>query len=176
MTWFVFARVLFVAAHSSIATPEHTFYLANSHLFRCIRGAFMAAFGSNVPNDQEFLDYIRERGCWVTIIPDELRRGPGRPPRRELPDTAYLTDLLRQTQPEYVVAVRRAVRRPLLEAVQAAAFPTDHIVAVRTPRELWKPQFVTKLAAMLADPASEPGAARSAKRSGAAVKQTAADS
>ena len=138
-------RLLFVTCRTSIATPDASFYLANSHLFRCVRAAFVEAFGPTVPNGEAFLEYFRDNHCWLVILPDELRRGRGRPPRRLLPDTSYLVDIIESTAPEHVVAARRAVARPLVEAVEAAGLAKDRLQVVRTPRELWKPQFVAKL-------------------------------
>jgi hypothetical protein len=143
-------RLLFVTSRTSIATPDASFYLANSHLFRCVRAAFVEAFGPSVPNGNAFLEYFRDNHCWLVILPDELRRGRGRPPRRLLPDTSYLVDIIESTSPDHVVAARRAVARPLVEAVAAAGLAKDRLLVVRTPRELWKPQFVAKLKKLLA--------------------------
>jgi hypothetical protein len=143
-------RLLFVTSRTPIATPDASFYLANSHLFRCVRAAFVEAFGPSVPNGEAFLEYFRDSNCWLVILPDELRRGRGRPPRRLLPDTSYLVDIIESTSPEHVVAARRAVARPLVEAVEAAGLTKDRLLMVRTPRELWKPQFVAKLKKLLA--------------------------
>jgi len=149
-------RLLFVTVHTAIATPDASFYLANSHLYRCMRAAFVEAFGPSIPNGKAFLDYFRDQRCWLVIVPDEIRRGRGRPPRRQLPDTAFLADLIHDAAPERVIGARRAIATPLAEAVEAAAFPKDRLTVVRTPRELWKPQFVGKLKKFLAPaPAAE---------------------
>jgi hypothetical protein len=149
-------RLLFVTVHTALATPDASFYLANSHLFRCMRAAFVEAFGPSIPNGSAFLDYFRDERCWLVIVPDEIRRGRGRPPHRQLPDTTFLADLIRDTAPERVIGARRAVGSPLAEAVEAAGFPKDRLTVVRTPRELWKPQFVGKLKRFLATEVAEP--------------------
>ena len=142
-------QVLFVTSRTAIATPDASFYLANSHLFRCVRAAFVEAFGTAVPNGEAFLDFFHDSRCWMVILPDELRRGRGRPPRRVLPDTSYLVEIIKATAPDFVVGARRAVARPLIEAVEATGMGKDRLVIVRTPRELWKPQFVGRLKKML---------------------------
>jgi hypothetical protein len=142
-------RLLFVTSRTLIPTPDIGFYFANSHLFRCVRAAFVEAVGQSVPNGKDFLDYFRDNHCWLVMLPDELRRGRGRPPRRLMPDAAYLADIIKQTAPHYVIAARRQVARPIAEALEIAGLPKDRLLAVKTPRELWKPQFAAQLKKIL---------------------------
>jgi hypothetical protein len=149
-------RVLFVSPPTSYSGDDSNFYLANSHLFRCIRGAFVEVFGTSVPTDREFLTFFRDKGCWLLHLPAEFRRRPGRPPKRTVPpDVGYLVRAIKDANPQYVVGTREPVRRPLSEAVQIVGMPLDSLFVARMPREFWTPAFAERLNAMLSSLSGE---------------------
>jgi hypothetical protein len=148
-------RVLFVTPPTAYAGDATNYYLHNSHLFRCIRGAFVGVFGPSVPNGSEFLEYFRDQGCWLLHVPRELRRRPGRPVRAVVaPQTKYLAEAIKDARPELVVGVREPIGPSLAEAMQIVGMPLGKLVSLKMPRELWKDDFTQRLSRELRPPRS----------------------
>jgi hypothetical protein len=131
--------------------------LGNSYLFRSIRGAFVALFGSSVPNDEDFLPFFRDRGCWLLHLPPDLRRRRGRPSKKKAPpDVAYLVSAIKDAHPQFIVGTREPIRRPLSDAVDMLGIPADRLLCARMPRELRTANFANRLGRWLSSDAQEP--------------------
>jgi len=155
-------RLLFVTAP---IFPEDTtnFYLANSHLFRCIRGAFVRAVGPDVPTGDDFLRFFRGTGSWLVHLPAEPKRGRGRPNKSVMRSrAAFLTEVLRSANPERVIGVKARLAPLLASSVHEAGLSQDRVEVFPTPRALWSPRFVRELRQALGygnTSAGEPGLA-----------------
>lgn len=156
-------RVLFVTV---AVFPEDTtnFYLANSHLYRCIRGAFVRALGYTVPQDEDFLSFFRDQGCWLYHVAPEEPRGPGRPRADTVrPTVMALARMLQETDADHIVGVKARLKPRILEAARRARM-NDRITVVATPRMLWGAEFYAQFRQMLpadlarADSVSQNGA------------------
>lgn len=137
-------RMLFVTA--PIFPGDSTnFYLANSHLFRCVRGAFVRALGSNVPQGEEFLWFFRDQGCWLLHAAPEPTRGPGRP-RTEWVRTVVrsLVEAFHTTDPDRIVSVKLRLRPRVEDAARMVGLER-RVVALPTPRALWDAEFIDLL-------------------------------
>ena len=137
-------RMLFVTAP---VFPGDTtnFYLANSHLFRCVRGAFVRALGSSVPQGEEFLWFFRDQGCWMLHAVPEPSRGPGRP-RRVWVRTVVrsLVEAFHETDPDRIVSVKLRLRPRVEDAARMVGLER-RVVALPTPRALWDAEFIDLL-------------------------------
>jgi len=141
-------RVLFVT--TPIFPDDATnFYLADSHLYRCIRGAFIRALGPNVPQGEDFLWFFRDHGCWLYHAVPEPARGPGRP-RSEWVRGAVLAlaEVLDSSNPDYVVGLKARLRPRIVEAAERVRHQ-NQVIMLATPRALWDPQFIVSFQQML---------------------------
>lgn len=142
-------RVLFVG-ESSPAGGTH-FYRANSNLFRATREAFVAAFGSSVPDGDAFLAYFSDVGCWLVDLAERpVNRMRGRP-RRDAVEAgvAALAELIRETRPERIVAVKASVEPALRQAAQKAGFD-GQISVLPFPVRQWRRPYIRQLSELLA--------------------------
>lgn len=141
-------RVLFIT--TAIFPDDATnFYDANSHLFRCIRGAFVRALGPAVPPGEAFLPFFMERGCWLYHVAPQPTRGPGRPRTAWVRQTiSSLTSLLAEINPDHIVAVKAKLKPRIIEAAQTAGM-LDRVTVVSTPRMLWERKFFERLVQIL---------------------------
>jgi hypothetical protein len=146
-------RLLFVASPPDPTDPTN-FYLANSHLFRCMRGAFAKAFGPMVPAGEDFLGYFRDSGGWIVVLPAVLRRGRGRPSGRTLSvETAFVARVMRQTKTEHVVAFRESLGQAVKAAAKSVGLPGDQVYVLATPTDVLKDSFVTTLRTVMSSSA-----------------------
>ncbi len=150
-------RILFI---TTAIFPDDTtnFYLADSHLYRCIRGAFIRALGPSVPQGEDFLRFFAEQGCWLYHVVPEPTRRPGRP-RNEWVRGAVLAlaEVLNVSSADSIVGLKARLRPRIVEAAERVR-QQDRVSMVATPRSLWEPHFVAKLRRMLGvevDPSGE---------------------
>ena len=137
---------LFITAPPSDPEDPTSFYLANGHTFRCMRAAFARALGPDVPVGDEFLAFFRDRGCWIVALPPRFKKQRGRPSTQALKDEArFIARVLRETKPQYVVALKESVGSPTFDAAKSLAIPDASIRRLRTPNDLWKDAFVSFL-------------------------------
>jgi hypothetical protein len=109
---------------SSPAGGTH-FYLANSNLFRATREAFAAAYGEDaIPDGPRFLHWFRERGCWLIDVADRpVNRLPDAEPRAAVAAGATgLAEIIRETAPDRIVAVKATIAPIVREAAERAEF------------------------------------------------------
>lgn len=141
-------RVIFVTA--PIFPEDSTnFYHADSHLYRCIRGAFVRTLGHNVPQGEDFLSFFRDQGCWLYHVAPEGTRGPGRPRAEWVrPTVLSLAAVLLETDPDQIVGVKAKLKPRILEAARRAGMQ-DRVTVVATPRMLWDAQFCARFRQML---------------------------
>jgi hypothetical protein len=144
-------KVLFVTA--PVHPGETTnFYAADSHLYRCVRGAFVRILGPDVPQDEAFLRFFRDHGCWLYHVAPEPERGPGRPRSESVrPTILALASVLSETSPEHIVGVKAKLGPRILETARRAGI-RDRVTVVATPRLLWEPQFSLRFREMLGLP------------------------
>jgi hypothetical protein len=152
-------RILFVVPPVPDPPEPTDFYLVNSHLYRCVRAAFVVMNGEQaVPSGDAFLEYFKAHGCWLVALPGELRRERGRPSNdAHAAEIEYLIRLLRDTAPTFVVGIKPRVARLLREAAAQADFPARAVEPVRVPKDLWQDRFVRRLRRMIAEPDGESG-------------------
>lgn len=138
-------RLLFVASPPDPSDPT-SFYLANSHLFRCMRGAFAQAFGPSVPAGEEFLGYFRDSGALIVALPTVLRRGRGRPSgKTRSVETEFVARAMRETRATTVVAFRESLGQTVKTAAQSVGVPLDNVHVLRTPTDVLRDSFATTL-------------------------------
>lgn len=147
-------RVLFVV--SAIPKREPTdltdFYLANAHLYRSIRAAFVLMEGeASVPTGDGFLEYFRDRGCWLVTLPGEARPERGRPSNKvRLEYMEFIGRVLADTRPQGLVTITPRVTRLVQDVIRGAGCSVSAHVQVKVAKDLWKPALASRLRGMLA--------------------------
>lgn len=142
-------RMLFIG-ESSPAGGTH-FYLANSNLFRATRAAFASALGPDtVPDGASFLPWFRDRGYWLVDIADEPVNQLTDVARREAVERGLqpLADLLREVDPDQVVAIKRDIEEPIRQAM-ARAEKDVPLITLPFPVRQWRPIYERELAELL---------------------------
>ena len=145
-------RWLFVG-ESSPAGGTH-FYRANSNLSRATHEAFVQAYGSGrVPHGSAFLGWFRDEGFWLVDLADRPVNRMDLPERTRAVGEGVqrLSELIRQTQPETIVAVKASIAGDVGHAIAAADWPGD-LVELPFPVRQWRAVYIRKLAAVLDDP------------------------
>lgn len=156
--------ILFVG-ESSPAQGTH-FYRANSNLYRATRAAFAEVFGEDVvPTDEAFLRFFRDRGCWLVDLADA--------PVNRLPDTKRraavergverLAELIRQTEPDRIVAIKRDIAEPVRRAMSSAGADRVALVVLPFPVRQWKRQYEDQLKAVLEGENAAPNGRKDAR-------------
>jgi hypothetical protein len=145
-------RVLFVG--ESRPDGGTFFYAANSKLFFATEEAFAAAY-AECPEEKEFLEFFRDKGCFL----EDLCRAPvNKLPRdeREREHEKGIGPLARRVaehDPRAVVIVMLGivshVRRALQEAAQKTKRPPAPIYALPFPRSEHKARYVRELTVVL---------------------------
>jgi hypothetical protein len=143
-------NTLFVGESSP---ADSHFYRANSNLFRAVHAAFAMALGEAVPSGEAFLRSFMARGFWLVDLVDR--------PLADLPvaerkavlgsGVAKLAQLLAETKPKHVIAIKADIAPSVERAVELAALrkpPT--VLALRYPLRQYRADFVTRLSAFLA--------------------------
>lgn len=141
--------ILFVG-ESSPAQGTH-FYRANSNLYRATREAFAAAHGDDdVPRGEAFLRYFRDHGCWLVDLADAPVNQLGNVERRAAVERgiARLAEVIRETAPIHVVAVKRDIAEPVRRA-QALADAEAEVSVLPFPVRQWTSDYVEGLAEVL---------------------------
>jgi predicted HTH domain antitoxin len=142
-------KTLFVG-ESSPAGGTH-FYLANSNLFRATREAFAAAYADEaVPDGPRFLHWFRDRGCWLIDVADRpVNRLPEAERRLAVAGGASaLAEVIRDTAPERIIAVKASIGPVVREAASRAQF-AGQIVELPFPVRQWRKEYVRRLAAAI---------------------------
>ncbi len=128
------------------------FYLANSNLYYATHKAFQLALGP-MPVGNDFLDILRDRGVWLYDLADApVDRMRGRP-RREAVQArvSELVDLLRESQPRLIVAIKKDLAPSVRQALQDADIDVDRLRVLPFPLYQWRDAYVRGLAAVLGD-------------------------
>jgi hypothetical protein len=160
-------EILFVG-ESSPAQGTH-FYRANSNLYRATRAAFAAAYGDdNVPRGEAFLRYFRDHGCWLVDLADSPVNRLGPTERRGAVERgiARLAELLKQTSPPQVIAVKRDIADFVRRAQSLTGADTE-LTALPFPVRQWTADYVRGLAGVLGGnraPGAPPNKRRSSGR------------
>lgn len=123
------------------------FYLANSNLFRATRAAFERALGV-LPADEAFLGWLQDAGVWLyDVSPAPVNRLRGRPRQEAVAArAAELIGLLRSTQPEEVVVIKRSLETLVRHAMQSAELPPERLHVLPFPLYQWRAEYVQGLA------------------------------
>jgi hypothetical protein len=123
------------------------FYLANSNLYYATRQAFAEALGP-MPPGEAFLRYLADHDVWLyDLAAGPVDRLAGRP--RKAAVAARIGDfveLLRETRPKAIVAVKRDLSAVVRQAMADADVPTDRLTVVPFPLYQWRREFVRELA------------------------------
>jgi hypothetical protein len=139
-------RWLFVGESSP--TGGTHFYRANSNLFRATREAFAAALGdAEVPDGPTFLDFFRDRGCWLVDLADRpINHLHGRP-RQDAVDegTARLVALVSEVGAERIIVVKATIAGAVRQAAATAGF-AGAIIELPFPVRQWRGAYVSRLA------------------------------
>ena len=129
------------------------FYAANSALFGYTQRAFTTAFGECVGDGQEFLEYLRQSGCYLEDLclqPVNNVRGT---PRRAL-HRAGIGPLARRLsrlreQPCAIVIVGRSIRRPVCDALQQTGWDGAIVFSTAFPAMGHQNRYVRELTEVL---------------------------
>lgn len=126
------------------------FYEANSALFDAAREGFERAFGP-MPAGNAFLDRFRDEGFWLYDVSQEpVNHKRGRP--RKAAVTAgveRLTRLLRNAEPDFVVAVKTSLEGPVRQAAALAGMEARRVRVLPFPLYQWRAEFVREFALFL---------------------------
>ncbi len=139
-------RWLFVG-ESSPAGGTH-FYRANSNLFRATREAFAAALGdAEVPDGPAFLDFFRDRGCWLVDLADRPINHLHGQPRKDAVDEgiARLAALISEVGAERIITVKATIAGAVRQAAATAGFAGE-IIELPFPVRQWRGAYAARLA------------------------------
>jgi predicted transcriptional regulator len=145
------------------------FYLANSRLYFATREAFAIARGA-APNGVAFLERLRDDGIWLyDVAASPVNQMSGRPRRQAVESrVAALVDLLRDSNPQLVVAIKRSLEHAVGVAMDAAGISLDRLRVLPFPLYQWRSAYVSGLADLLTTAEEEqPAASRRASAPGA---------
>jgi hypothetical protein len=149
-------RLLFVASPPD-PSDRTNFYLANSHLFRSMRGAFAKAFGPDIPRGEGFLGYFRDAGGWIVELPPVLRRRRGRPSSKtRTVETDFAAGVMRRTKARHVVAFRESLGQTVKAAAAHVGIPAENVYVLATPTDVLRESFSAILRAVLESNADRP--------------------
>lgn len=123
------------------------FYLANSNLYYATRQAFAEALGP-MPPGEDFLRYLADRGVWLyDLAAGPVDRLAGRPRKAAVSERiGHFVELLRDTEPKAIVAVKRDLSAVVRRAMADAGAPVDRLRVVPFPLYQWRREFVRGLA------------------------------
>ncbi len=95
------------------------FYRKNSNVFRAVKEAFAQVFGG-FENDEEFLAFFKENGCYVDYLCPVLINGLTPEVRQQVRTAGIkpLSGCLALLQPKVVVTVMKVLEKEVLEAVR----------------------------------------------------------
>ena len=126
------------------------FYLANSNLFYATRAAFERALGP-MPADEAFLGWLQHAGAWLyDVSPAPVNRLRGRPRQEAVAARASdLIGLLRSSQPEEVVVIKRSLATLVRHAMQSAELPSERLHVLPFPLYQWRAEYVQGLSAVV---------------------------
>lgn len=136
---------------------ETFFYQADSHLFNATREAFSRAWG-RMPTGTGFLEFLEEKGFWLyDISPLPLNRKRGRPRKEAVAaGVVKLAELIAETDPDFVVAVKTSLEGPVRQAAALAGYPPTRVRVLPFPLYQWREAYVTELAEFLGPPDQPP--------------------
>ena len=126
------------------------FYLANSNLYYATHEAFQLALGP-MPAGEAFLGLLSERGVWLYDLADApVDRMRGRPRRDAVRARASeLVDLLRESCPRLVIAVKKDLAATVRQAMEDADLGRDRLHVLPFPLYQWRNEYVRGLAALI---------------------------
>ena len=126
------------------------FYLTNSNLYYATHEAFQLALGP-MPQGTDFLELLRDRGVWLYDMADApVDRLRGRPRRAAVQArVAELVDLLRESRPRLVVAIKKDLAAAVRQALQDAELEVDRLRVRPFPLYQWRAEYLSGLAGLL---------------------------
>lgn len=126
------------------------FYLANSNLYYATHEAFQIALGP-MPEGREFLQLLRDRGVWLYDLAEApVDRLRGRPRRDAVQArVSDLVNLLRDSRPRLVVAIKKDLAPTARQALQDAGLEADRLRVLPFPLYQWRSDYVRGLAALV---------------------------
>jgi len=95
------------------------FYRKNSNVFRAVKEAFAQVFGG-FENDEDFLAFFKENGCYVDYLCPVLINGLPPEVRQQVRTAGIkpLSQRLALLQPKVVITVMKVLEKEVLEAIQ----------------------------------------------------------
>ena len=137
---------LFVGESSPAEGPN--FYRANSNLFRATQAAYAAALGDAVPSGEAFLRFFARRGCWLVDLADRSLRDLQATQRRAAVTAGIsrLAELLDETRPSSVVAVKSDIAKAVEEAIVRAGIKPPKFIALPYPLRQYRARYIEGLA------------------------------
>jgi hypothetical protein len=126
------------------------FYQADSNLFDATREAFERALGP-MPHGEAFLERYREMGFWLyDVARSPVNRMRGRPRGNTVAEgVPALAALIKDLEPDFVVAVKTSLEGVVRQAARTADFPPQRLVVLPFPLYGWRREFVEGLAQFL---------------------------
>jgi len=147
-------RLLFIVSPIPLRDPPDLtdFYLANAHLYRSIRAAFVLMEGEeSIPTGDLFLQWFKDRGGWLVVLPGEARPERGRPSNRVRHEQMeYIRSVLADVAPGAIVTITPRVTRLVQEVLRADDLAVKIVAQAKVPRDLWKKPFANRLRSALA--------------------------
>ena len=143
-------RLLFVGESSPTGGPH--FYKADSNLYFATREAYVAAEGlDSMREGASFLQYFQRQGCWlIDLATRPVNRLPTSERRHDLAvGVPRLTSILKDEEPEHVVAIKVSIAANVFTAARGARYPIDSVSSLRFPLYQWRTDCVRGLKSLL---------------------------
>jgi len=110
-------KILFIT--EAVQPGNIFFYRKNSNVFRAVKEAFVQVFGG-FENDEEFLAFFKENGCYIDYLCPVLINGLPLEVRQQVRKDGIkpLSERLAILQPKVVITVMKVLEKEVLEAIQ----------------------------------------------------------
>jgi hypothetical protein len=127
------------------------FYNADSNLYRHTREAFLRVFGADSGAGGDFLDFLKDRGCYLDDLCLERVNRLEKTARQRKRDEAvpFLAARIREYKPEAIVVVMSAIRDEVSRSAQTAGLGSVPFHAVPFPGHGNQKKYVAQLIKVL---------------------------
>lgn len=121
-------KILFV--EEAVQPGNIFFYRKNSNVFRAVKEAFSQVFGG-FKNDEEFLVFFKENGCYVDYLCPDMINGLLPEVRQQVRKDGIkpLSERLALFQPEAVITVMKVLEKEVNEAIGLAKITSVQFTA-----------------------------------------------
>jgi len=138
-------KVLFVG--ESPPAGGTFFYLADSHLYIYTKKAFLEVFSQKMQDDNGFLDYFKEMGCYLDDLCYEPINNLPKAKRQLMRNDSEkcLANRIKCYNPEAIIIVIKAIEKNVWNAIYKAGVDTSHVYSLPFPANGHQQKYLSGL-------------------------------